>query len=122
MVQTGTIQTSAELAEKTYKISDYAPERRTHERRRVRMRAEARRLDNTLCAQRAPKFAITVLDLSDGGIAATTRQPVEDGERLIILLPPEAGTMRRIFGRVIRCSARKDGWHLAIRFDYVPAA
>jgi hypothetical protein len=122
MLQTGPTWTSAENAEQTFKISDYEPERRQHRRSRVRMRAEARRMDNTLCAQRSPKFAITVLDISEGGIAATTRQPVEDGERLLITMPPEAGVTRRIFGRVIRCSARKDGWHLAIKFDFVPAA
>lgn len=121
MLQT-TAWTSAEVAEQTFKISDYGPERRQHKRTRTRMRAEARRLDNTLAAQRAPKFALTVLDVSEGGIAATSRQPVQDGERLLIVMPPEAGVTRRVFGRVIRCSARKDGWHLAIQFDFIPAA
>jgi hypothetical protein len=114
--------TSAEVAGKTFKIEDYQPERRRHSRTRVRLLAEARRLDNTLSAQRTPKFGLTILDFSDGGIAAISRQPVQDGERLVICMPPEAGTPKRIFGQVVRCSARRDGWDLAIRFDYVPAA
>lgn len=113
---------SADVAEQTFKISDYEPERRAHKRTRVRVRAEAHRLDNTLPAQRAPRFSLNVLDISEGGIAATSRQPVQDGERLLIVMPPEAGVTRRVFGRVIRCSARRNGWHLAIQFDFVPAA
>jgi hypothetical protein len=114
--------TSAEAAEKTFKIEDYQPDRRRHARNRVRFTAEARRLDNTLSAQRTPKFGLTVLDLSEGGISAFSRQPVQDGERLLIHMPPSAGTAKRVFGRVIRCTARRDGWFLAMRFDYVPAA
>ena len=106
----------------SFKISDYQPERRRHERRRVRLRAEARRMDNTLVAQRSPKFALTVLDISEGGIQATSRMPIVDGERLAISLPPESMLPQRIFGKVVRCSARRDGWTLAIKFDYVPAA
>lgn len=106
----------------SYKMSDYGPERRRHERSRVRYRAEARRMDNTLEAIRAPKFALTILDISEGGIRATSRLPVVDGERLAIFLPPDAGMPERIFGKVIRCSPRRDGWALAVEFDYVPAA
>lgn len=106
----------------SFKMSDYQPERRRHERRRVKLSAEARRMDNTLEAQRSPMFALTVLDVSEGGIRATTKQPVIEGERLAIFLPPDAELPERIFGKVIRCSARKDGWMLAIQFDYVPAA
>jgi hypothetical protein len=106
----------------SFKISDYQPERRQHERRRVRMRAEARRMDNTLAAQRSPKFALVVLDVSEGGIRATSRMPIVDGERLAIFLPPESAMPECIFGKVIRCTPRRDGWGLAIKFDYVPAA
>lgn len=106
----------------SYKISDYGPERRVHERHRVRYRAVAQRMDNTLEAVRAPKFSLTVLDISEGGIRATSRTPIIDGERLAIFLPPEAGMPERIFGKVVRCSARRDGWGLAIKFDYIPAA
>ena len=106
----------------SYKLSDYGPERRRHERRRVRYRAEARRMDNTLDVMRMPKFALTVLDISEGGIRATSRVPVADGERLAIYLPLESGMPERIYGKVIRCAARRDGWGLAIQFDHIPAA
>lgn len=111
-----------EIERDSYKLSDYGPDRRRFERHRVRYRAEARRIDNTLEAIRMPKFALTVLDISEGGIRATSRVPIVDGERLAIFLPPEAGMPERIFGKVIRCSARRDGWGLAIEFDHVPAA
>lgn len=111
-----------EIEPVSFKLDDYRPERRRHDRTRVRYRADARRMDNTLDAIRAPKFALTVLDISEGGIRATSRSPVSDGERLAILLPPEAGMPSRIFGKVIRCAPRRDGWSLAIKFDYVPAA
>lgn len=114
--------TSDEVAERTFKIEDYQPERRRHLRTRVRLLAEARRLDNTLTACRAPRFGLTILDVSDGGISAISRQPVQDGERLVIYMPPESGLPKRIFGRVVRCDAQRDGWSLAIRFDFVPAA
>jgi hypothetical protein len=119
---TGLVGAVVESYPDSYKLSDYGPERRRHERNRVRYRAEARRMDNTLEAIRTPKFALTVLDISEGGIRATSRMPVVDGERLAIFLPPEAGMPERIFGKVIRCSPRRDGWGLAIKFDYIPAA
>jgi hypothetical protein len=106
----------------SYRLADYAPERRRHTRRRVRVLAEARRMDNTLAAQREPRFALTVLDVSTGGIAATSQTLVAQGERLVVSLPPEAGIARRIFGRVIRCNARRGRWTLAIAFDSIPAA
>ena len=73
----------------SYKMEDYAPERRRHRRRPVRFRAEAKRLDHTLAAHRAPRFPLTVLDISVGGIRATSRMPVVDGERLQIMLSQE---------------------------------
>ena len=112
----------SEACRDSFKMSDYAPERRQHVRKGVRMRAEARRMDNTLAAQQSPKLSLTVLDVSEGGIRATSRMPVVAGERLSIALPSESGLPARIFGKVIRCSARRDGWALAIKFDYIPAA
>lgn len=112
----------AVLERDSYKLSDYGPERRRFERKRVRYRAEARRLDNTLDVMRMPRFALTVLDISEGGIRATSRSPVVEGERLAIFLPLDAGMPERIYGKVIRCAPRRDGWSLAIEFDHVPAA
>ena len=82
----------------------------------------ATRIDNTLAARRAPRFALKVIDVAEGGIAARSRVPVEAGERLSVAMPPGAGLPPLIFGRVSRCDARRDGWFLAIAFDAIPAA
>ena len=106
----------------SFLLSDYLPERRRHARRTLRLPATARRLDNTLPAQREPHLPLTILDVAEGGLAATSRSPVFAGERLSIAMPPESGLPRLIFGRVSRCDARRDGWFLAIQFDAIPAA
>ena len=106
----------------SFRIADYLPERRRHKRRRLNVIGNACRTDNTLAARRTPCFPLKVIDLSEGGIAARSRVPVEAGERLSVTLPPEAGLPRVIFGRVSRCDARRDGWFLAIAFDSIPAA
>ena len=106
----------------SFRLADYLPERRRHKRRRVNSVGEARRIDNTLAARRMPRFAIKIIDVAEGGIAARSRMPVEAGERLSVTLPPESGLPRLIFGRVSRCEARRDGWFLAIAFDSIPAA
>lgn len=106
----------------SFRIMDYLPERRRHARRAVRATGNARRMDNTLAAQREPQFVLTVHDISEGGIAATSKVPVIAGERLAIQLHPNSGMPSRVFGRVLRCRPQRDGWFLAIRFDAIPAA
>ncbi len=104
------------------RIDDYI-EKRRHTRLRMRLRTEARRMDNTLIAMRNPKLSLTLRDLSEGGLSATSRSPVEVGERLLVTLPPDSPIRaRRIYGKVIRCTPSRDGWALAIRFDLCPAA
>lgn len=111
-----------ETLPQSFRMSDYLPERRRHARRALRLAGSARRLDNTLHAQREPHLPLTIIDVSEGGIAATSRSPVVAGERLAVTMPPESGLPSRIFGRVSRCDARRDGWFLAIAFDAIPAA
>ena len=115
-------ESDAAIQPDSFRLSDYEPERRRHGRRSVRFRAEAKRIDHTLVARRSPFFSVTVLDVSTGGIRAVTRQPVIAGERLHLTLPPESGMRRQIWGKVIRCAPRQDGWSLAIQFDAIPAA
>ena len=106
----------------SYRIVDFI-ERRRHERHDLRIRAEARRLDNTIQVHRSPRLTLTITDISEGGLNATSRSPVEDGEHLVVILPPEAGLgVRKIVGSVIRCRANRDGWQLAMKFDLTPAA
>lgn len=106
----------------SFRMSDYRPERRRHARRTLRIESTARRLDNTLAARREPILPLMILDVSEGGIAATSRSPVVEGERLSVAMPIESALPSRIFGRVSRCDARRDGWFLAIQFDTIPAA
>lgn len=112
----------ADAMPQSFRISDYRPERRRHGRRKVNATAEARRLDNTLAACREPRVRITILDVSEGGIAAMSRSPVVTGERLLVIPPPQARLPLQVFGVVVRCDARRDGWFLAIRFDSINAA
>ena len=111
-----------EAIPESFRMSDYRPERRRHTRRSMRLTTTACRLDNTLAARREPSLTLTILNVAEGGIAATSRSPVVAGERLSVNVPPEAGLPERIFGRVSRCDARRDGWFLAIEFDTIPAA
>jgi len=108
----------------SYRMEDYAPERRRQPRLRLRLRAEARRLDNTLLAHRAPRLSLTINDVSNGGLSALSRSPVEVGERLAVAFPPGSGAplSGRVLGKVIRCRATAQGWRLAMRFDLTPAA
>lgn len=117
-----TVDAAADAMPQSFLMSDYRPERRRHARRLVRVDAEARRLDNTLAAQRSPRLPMAILDVSEGGISAMSKSPVLDGERLAVLLPPGTGLPTRIFGKVVRCQPRGDRWFLAIRFDAIPAA
>ncbi|MFT3785763.1 MAG: PilZ domain-containing protein [Tepidisphaeraceae bacterium] len=98
-------------------------ERRRHPRRFARLRAEARRLDNSVLAKRSPRLGLTILNVSEGGLAATTRSPVEEGERLAIFFPPDQpAPAGRVVGRVIRCKPCPQGWSLAMKFDLTFAA
>jgi hypothetical protein len=110
--------------ERTLKIEDaIALERRRNQRIKLRIRTEARRMDNSLHAQRNPKLSLTIIDVSEGGLSAISRSPVEAGERLLILFPDDCAPIGgRVFGKVIRCKATAEGWKLAMRFDITPAA
>jgi hypothetical protein len=121
-MSTATPWTSAQQAPATLRLQDYV-ERRRHARHRARLRAEARRLDNTLLAKRSPRLALTVGDISEGGLSAVTRSPVEVGERLAVLFSPDQpARIGRTLGRVIRCEPVANGWRIAMRFDPMQAA
>jgi hypothetical protein len=87
-------------------------ERRRHPRRAVRLRTEARRLDDTELAKRHPRVGLTLQNLSEGGLAAITRSAVAVGERLAVQF-----NHARVVGRVIRCASDAMGYRLAIRFE-----
>ncbi len=110
--------------DRTLRIDDaIALERRRARRIKLRIRTEARRMDNSLLAQRNPKMSLTIIDVSEGGLSAISRSPVEAGERLLVLFPDDCAPIGgRVFGKVIRCRATAEGWKIAMRFDFTPAA
>jgi hypothetical protein len=87
-------------------------ERRRHPRRPVRLRAEARRLDNSELAKRHPRVGLTLQNLSEGGLAAITRNAVAVGERLAVQFDHA-----RVVGRVIRCVSDALGYRVAMKFE-----
>lgn len=101
---------SAQLAEPLTPLDH--DERRRHPRYAVRLRAEARRLDDTELAKRHPRVGLTLQNLSDGGLAAITRCAVQVGERLAIQIDQS-----RVVGRVVRCMEDALGYRVAMRFE-----
>ena len=98
-------------------------ERRIFGRRRVNVTADARRLDHTVAARREPRVKLMVKDLSLGGLAAVSATKVECGEFVGVTFPPELGQRGwNAFGRVIRCEAGDEGYHVAVEFEALPAA
>lgn len=98
-------------------------ERRIFGRRRVNVTADARRLDHTVAARREPRVKLMVKDLSLGGLAAVSSTKVECGEFVGVTFPPELGQRGwNAFGRVIRCEAGDEGYHVAVEFEALPAA
>jgi hypothetical protein len=98
-------------------------ERRIFSRIPAEVPAEARRLDHSLHALRAPRLRLDVQDLSLSGLCAHSDQPVMRGEHLAIHLPPRDGLPTfSAYGRVTRCQPTGSGYKLAIEFDRLPAA
>jgi hypothetical protein len=84
---------------------------------------EARRLDNTLLARRAPWVRLLVNHLAAGGLSGTSEQPIAWGERVSVYVPQRDG--RRGFtayGRVMECEAEERGYRVAVGFEAFPAA
>ena len=98
-------------------------ERRMFPRREVHAHVEAKRVDHTIAAHRDPHLALSLRDLSLGGLSAISQTPVAPGERVAVFFPPQG--MRRgwdAFGRVLRCNASALGYRIAVEFDPIPAA
>jgi hypothetical protein len=111
------IDTPPEPATFALKTPDH-DERRKHVRRAVRIRAEARRLDQTELAKRMPRVGLGIANLSEGGLAAVSRCPIGLGERLSIQLPDSfLGGARKVVGTIVRCDLRDRAWHIGLRFD-----
>ena len=54
--------------------------------------------------------SLELSDLSDGGVGATCREPVELDSNIVVLFPPRPGAAGwQLDGRVARCRRRDDG-------------
>ena len=98
-------------------------ERRMFERKEIHARVEGKRLDHAIPARQQPHISLSLRDLSFGGLAAISEQPLGAGERIAIFFPPQ-GSNRGwdAFGRVIRCDPGNFGYRIAVEFDPLPAA
>ena len=98
-------------------------ERRMFVRKEVMTHVEGRRIDHTIAARQQPQLALSLRDLSFGGLAALSDQPLEPGERVAVFFPPQ-GAKRGwdACGRVIRCDRAHLGYRIAVEFDPLPMA
>ena len=97
-------------------------DRRNHPRRKVKLRAEAIRIANTIAAHRDPALTLAVSDLSEGGLAATVNMWVNQGETLALFFPSHLG--QHVFdlnGRVVRCQPSKYGFDIGLQFNSLAA-
>ena len=104
-------------------VEPQGAERRVFPRKQVDARVQGKRLDHSIDARRMPFLHLSLKDVSVGGLAAISSQPVAAGERVNVFFPPE-GTNRGwdACGRVIRCDAGHFGYRIAVEFEAIPLA
>ncbi len=98
-------------------------ERRMFVRKETHGRLEGKRMDHSIPARQSPHVSLALRDLSLGGMAAISDQPLNAGERVTVFFPPQ-GVNRGwdAFGRVIRCDQGHFGYRIALEFDPIPMA
>lgn len=99
-------------------------ERRIFPRKEVTVRVEGKRLDHSIEARQQPILSFMLRDVSLGGLAGMSNNPIGRGERITVFFPPE-GPARGwdAYGRVIRCEpSQTGGFRVAVEFDPLPAA
>jgi len=98
-------------------------ERRVFPRMEIHARVEGQRVDHSLKAYRDPHLALSLRDLSVGGLSAISQTPLDAGERLTVFFPPQGASRGwDAFGRVLRCEPSGLGYRVAVEFDPLPAA
>ncbi|MGD1277011.1 MAG: PilZ domain-containing protein [Tepidisphaeraceae bacterium] len=98
-------------------------DRRTFARKEYHTTVQGHRLDHTIQARQEPRLSLALRDLSLGGLSAITDLPLERGERLSVIFPPQG--LRSgwdALGRVLRCDPSGLGYRVALEFDPLPAA
>lgn len=98
-------------------------ERRVFARREVSVTVMGHRLDHSIVARRQPALALTVRDVSVGGLSALTETPLLPGERIAVSFPAEGLRMGwGASGRVVRCEPAALGYRVAVEFESTPTA
>ncbi len=93
-------------------------ERRRERRRKISGRVTAIRATSDQPDLRHRICPLQLLNLSDGGLAAISQEPVELNTSIAVFFPPhgpEPGF--DVYGRVVRCRPREYGHEIAIEFD-----
>jgi hypothetical protein len=105
------------------KVIEKPSDRRIFPRKEMRGEAAGMRIDHTITALQRPKLELSLRDISYGGCSALTNQPLEPGERLSILFPPQGiAAAWDASGRVIRCEPSAMGYRIAVQFEPALAA
>ena len=98
-------------------------DRRAHPRQALSLRVSGRRLDHSVDARREPFLHLAMSDVSVGGLSALSQTPLAIGERVAVFFPPQgSGRGWDAYGRVLRVTAEKQGYRLAVCFDPLRAA
>lgn len=98
-------------------------DRRMFPRKDIQLRVPTWRLDHSIRARQNPRIFLNLRDISLGGVAAQSDEPLDCGEHVTVSFPPanrQPGW--EAFGRVIRCQPSALGYHVAVEFDPLPAA
>jgi hypothetical protein len=104
-------------------VTPEGAERRMFPRKEVHARVEGRRLDHSIPARQMPHLALSLRDLSMGGLSAISQTPLQKGERIAVFFPPQ-GPQRGwdACGRVIRVEEAIVGYRIAVEFEALPMA
>lgn len=67
--------------------------------------------------------SLQLLNMSDGGLGAIVQEPVDVGSRIAVFFPPH-GPERGfdLYGRVVRCERKTQGFEVGVRFEHRAAA
>ena len=104
-------------------VADSGADRRMFPRKELKCVARGKRLDHSIQARQDPRLALTVRDVSMGGLSAIVEKPIGPGEKLNVFFPAsERGSQWDAIGRVIRCSPSGAGYRIAVEFDAIPMA
>ena len=98
-------------------------ERRIFPRKSADGEVQIHRLNHTIAAERSPSLRMQLRDLSYSGLCAHGEEPVNEGERLSVSLPPRGRfNSWDAMGTVVRCDPIANGYRIALEFDPLPMA